>query len=61
MTKDRENDIRFHDKTEYDIKMANVVADYKDFVERMTDLAIESIDKINESVDKINEKKIKMI
>jgi NTE family protein len=59
MTKDRENDIRFHDKTEYDLKIGKVVDDYKDFVERMTDLAIESIDKINESVDKINEKKYK--
>ena len=59
MTKDRENDIRFHDKTEYDLKMAKVTADYKDFVERMTDVAIESIDKINESVGKINDKKYK--
>ena len=55
MTKDRENDIKLHDKTEYDLKMGNVVNDYKDFVERMTDLAIELIDKINESVNKINE------
>lgn len=37
--------------------MAKVTADYKDFVERMTDVAIESIDKINESVGKINDKK----
>ena len=59
MTKDRENDIRFHDKTEYDLKMGKVVDDYIDFVKRMTDLAIESIDKINESADKINEKKDK--
>jgi NTE family protein len=58
-TKDRENDIRFHDKTEYDLKMAKVTADCKDFVERMTDVAIESIDKINESVGKINDKKYK--
>jgi NTE family protein len=59
MTKDRENDIRFHDKTEYDLKMAKVVADYKGFVEQMTDLGIESIEKINESVGKINEGKYK--
>lgn len=59
MTKDRENDIRFHDKTEYDLKMGKVVADYKDFVERMTDLTIESIEKINESAIKFNEKKYK--
>jgi NTE family protein len=57
MTKDRENDIRFHDKTEYDLKMGKVIDDYKDFVKQMTDLAIESIDKINESAGKINDKK----
>jgi hypothetical protein len=39
--------------------MGKVVDDYKDFVERMTDLAFESIDKINESAAKINEKKYK--
>ena len=46
LTKDRENDIRFHDKTEYDIKMANVVSDYKDFVEDMGQLAIAAIGEI---------------
>ncbi len=56
MTKDRENDIRFHDKTEYDLKMGKVVDDYKDFVEQMTDIAIESIDKINGLSTKVNEK-----
>jgi NTE family protein len=59
MTKDRENDIMFHDKTEYDLKIGKVVADYIDFVERMTDLAIESIEKVNESAIKANEKKYK--
>ena len=28
MIKDRENDIRFHDKTEYDQKVATLVTDY---------------------------------
>jgi NTE family protein len=46
LTKDRENDIRFHDKTEYDIKLANVVSDYHDFVERMGKLAINAIEEI---------------
>ena len=59
MTKDRENDIRFHDKTEYDLKMGKVIDDYKDFVTQMTGLAIKSLDKINESADKVNEKKYK--
>jgi hypothetical protein len=39
--------------------MGKVVADYKDFVEQMTDLAIESIEKINESAGKINDEKYK--
>jgi NTE family protein len=59
MTKDRENDIRFHDKTEYDLKMAKVVDDYKEFVQRMTDVAVESIYKIRETASKINNKKYK--
>jgi NTE family protein len=46
LTKDRENDIRFHDKTEYDIKMAKVVSDYKDFVENMGQLTIAAIEEI---------------
>jgi len=46
LTKDRENDIRFHDKTEYDIKLANVISDYHDFVERMGELAINAIEEI---------------
>ena len=33
LTKDRENDIRFYDKTDYDLKLANVGTDYHDFVE----------------------------
>lgn len=48
LTKDRENDIKFHDKTEYDVKMANVVSDYHDFVERIGDLAIKAIEEIND-------------
>lgn len=59
MTIDRENDIRFHDRTEYDLKMGKVIDDYKDFVTQMTYLAIESIDKIKESADMINEKRYK--
>jgi NTE family protein len=59
MTKDRENDIKFHDKTEYDLKMGKVVDDYKAFVEKMTDIAIESIDKMAGLSTKINEKEYK--
>jgi len=48
LTKDRENDIRFHDKTDYDLKLANVVSDYLDFVERMGKIAIEAIEEIKD-------------
>jgi NTE family protein len=43
MTKDREKDIRFHDKTDYDIKLAQNISDYYDFVEQMTNLANNAI------------------
>jgi NTE family protein len=46
MTKDRQNDIHFHDKTDYDIKLAQDVSDYHDFVEDMTKLAYASIKEI---------------
>lgn len=52
LTKDRENDIRFHDETEYDIKLAKVVSDYKDFIERMGKLAINAIEEIKDKKDK---------
>jgi hypothetical protein len=48
MTKDRQNDIRFHDKTDYDIKLAQDVSDYRDFVEEMTQLANDAIKEIND-------------
>jgi NTE family protein len=48
LTKDRENDIRFHDKTDYDLKLANVVADYHEFVESMAEVAIEAIEGIKD-------------
>ena len=43
LTKDRERDIRFHDKTEYDIKLAQNISDYHDFVVEMTNLASQAI------------------
>ncbi len=48
LTKDRENDIRFHDKTDYDLKLAYVVSDYLDFVERIGNIAIDAIDEIKD-------------
>ncbi len=46
MTKDRQNDIRFHDKTDYDIKLAQDISDFHDFVRDMTMLANDTIKEI---------------
>jgi NTE family protein len=48
LTKDRENDIRFHDKTDYDLKLAKVVTDYHDFVESVGEIAIEAIEGVKD-------------
>jgi len=58
-TKDREKDIHFHDKTDYDIKLAKNVSDYHDFVENMTQLASVAIKEIKDKqpvVDKLKER-----
>ena len=52
MTKDRENDIRFHDKTEYDIRMAQIVSDYHELAKSLLDLVVDSIKKIKKIGDK---------
>ena len=49
LTQDRENDIRFHDKTDYDLKLADVVSDYHDFVEGLAEVAIEAIDGVKDN------------
>ena len=49
MTKDREKDIRFHDKTDYDIKLALNVSDYHAFVKDMAQLASVAIKKIKDN------------
>ena len=49
LTQDRENDIRFHDKTDYDLKLADVVSDYRNFVEGLADIAIEAIEGVKDS------------
>ncbi len=51
MTKDRENDIRFHDKTDYDIKLAQDVSDYHDFARDMAQLASDAIKVIEDKND----------
>ena len=46
--KDRENDIRYHDMTDYDLKVATFVSDYVSFVTKMSNLAYELIKKQGE-------------
>jgi predicted acylesterase/phospholipase RssA len=58
LTKDRENDIRFHDKTDYDLKLADVVTDYHDFVESLGEVAIEAIEGVKDK-DKVADLKEK--
>ena len=52
MTKDRENDIRFHDKTEYDIRMAQIISDYHELAKSLLDSVVDSIKKIKKIGDK---------
>lgn len=63
LTKDRENDIRFHDKTDYDLKLANVVSDYLDFVERIGKIAVDAIEEIKDknTVTKLKNKFIDVL
>jgi NTE family protein len=49
MMKDRENDVRFHDKTEYDQKVATLVTDYITFIDKIGDLAIRAINETGNS------------
>jgi hypothetical protein len=51
MTKDRGNDIRFHDKTDYDIKLAQNVSDYHDLARDMAQLASDAIKEIEDKND----------
>jgi predicted acylesterase/phospholipase RssA len=48
LTKDRENDIKYHDKTDYDLKLADVVSDYNDFVKSVGEVAIEAIEGVKD-------------
>ena len=48
MTKDRERDIHFHDKTDYDIKLALHVSDYHAFAKDMAQLASVAIKEIKD-------------
>ena len=55
MTKDRENDIRFHDKTENDIRMAQVISDYHELSSSLMNLIVGSIEKMKGFENKNNE------
>jgi hypothetical protein len=47
--KDRRNDLTYHDKTEYDQKVANVVTDYVNFVNDLIGLTNDAIDEVSDS------------
>ena len=51
MIKDRENDIRFHDKTEYDQKVATLVTDFITCIDKMGDLAIDAINQSGNNLE----------
>ncbi len=55
MTKDRENDIRFHDKTENDIRMAQVISDYHELSSSLMNLIVDSIEKMKSIENKNKE------
>jgi NTE family protein len=57
LTKDRENDIRFHDKTDYDIKLAQDISDYHDFARDMTQLASDAIKVIGDANNTVDDLK----
>jgi len=52
MTIDRENDIRFHDKTEYDLRMAQVISDYHELASSLMHLVIDSMKRMKKNGDK---------
>jgi NTE family protein len=56
MIKDRENDIRFHDKTEYDQEVATMVTDYITFIDKMGDLTMEAINKSGSSKKELKDR-----
>ena len=53
MIRDRENDIRFHDKTDYDQKVATMVTDYITLIDKMGELTIEAINKSGTSKNEL--------
>ena len=53
MTQNREKDIRFHDRTDYDIKLAQDISDYHDSVDLMTQLASHAIKEIKDKNDEV--------
>jgi predicted acylesterase/phospholipase RssA len=45
---DRKNDITYQNKTDYDQKVAVIVSDYIDLVEKIGDIAVEAINSVND-------------
>jgi len=46
---DRRNDLTYHDKTEYDQKVANVVTDYVNFVKNLISLTTDAITEVSDT------------
>jgi NTE family protein len=53
MTQNREKDIQFHDRTDYDIKLAQDISDYHDSVDLKTQLASHAIKEIKDKNDEV--------
>ncbi len=53
MTQNREKDIHFHDRTDYDIKLAQDISDYHDSVDLKTQLASHAIKEIKDKNDEV--------
>ena len=61
MIKDRENDIRFHDKTEYDQKVSTLVTDFITLIDEMGVLAIETINQTGNNSERLTNKFNKLL
>jgi len=49
---DREMDIRFHDRTQYDVKVAQLISDYNILYGQVKNLAIKHLEKLGQNKSK---------
>jgi hypothetical protein len=50
--KDTKNDLTYHDKTSYDVKVAEIVNDYIDYIEELSTVAREAISSVQNAAKK---------